>query len=321
MVVYFEASKTGITGYEKADLPDFMKTLPIGLQYVGPIGTLILLLINGYTPALCAVIASILIFFVSYFRKETRMNFSRLIDTLEATTRTSLSVATSCSCAGIVVSSIILTGLGGKFTSIVVAMAGQSLFLALFLTMIAALVLGMGMPLPVVYILTAVLCGPAIVNLGIPLLAAHLFLVYFSAISAVTPPVAVAAYAAAAIAEDNPVKIGFKAFVYALPGFIIPYVMVYDQAILLQGSVIQIIIAVISSTIGVFSLCSAVSGWLSTKLVYLEKGLLFAGGLLLIFPETVSSLIGLLLLLPVFYLNHKRQLKSKAASILLVQHK
>jgi len=197
-------------------------------------------------------------------------------------------------------------------------MAGQSLFLALFLTMIAALVLGMGMPLPVVYILTAVLCGPAIVNLGIPLIAAHLFLVYFSAISAVTPPVAVAAYAAAAIAEDNPVKIGFKAFAYALPGFIIPYVMVYDQAILLQGSVIQIIFAVSSSMIGVYSLCSAVAGWLFTKLGYLERGLLLAGGVLLIFPETVSSLIGFVLLLPVFFLNHKRKLKSVAAPILQV---
>jgi len=132
------------------------------------------------------------------------MGLFRLLDTLESATKTSLSVATSCSCAGMVVASIILTGLGGKFTSLVVLMAGQSLFLALFLTMIAALVLGMGMPLPVVYILSAVLCGPAIVNLGIPVLAAHMFLVYFSAISAITPPVAVAAYAAAAICGRKP---------------------------------------------------------------------------------------------------------------------
>ena len=315
IVVYFEASKTGITGYKKSELPVFSKTVPIGLQYIVPIGALILLLINGYAPARCAVIASVLIFFASFIRKETRINLSRLLDTFETTTRTSLSVATSCSCAGIVVGSIILTGLGGKFTSIVVLMAGQSLFLALFLTMIAALVLGMGMPLPVVYILTAVLCGPAIVNLGIPLLAEHMFLVYFSAISAITPPVAVAAYAAAAIAEDNPVKIGFRAFRYALPGFIIPYVMVYDQAILLQGSWIDILMAVISCTAGVFSLCAATSGWLFTRIGYLEKGCLFSGGILLIFPETISSVIGVFLLCPAFFLNYRKKRKSVQAVV------
>jgi TRAP-type uncharacterized transport system fused permease subunit len=151
--------------------------------------------------------------------------------------------------------------------------------------------LGMGMPLPVVYILTATLCGPAITTLGIPIIAAHLFLVYFACVSAVTPPVAVAAYAAAAIAEDNPMKIGFAAFRYAIAGFIIPYVMIYDQSILLEGGLVKILIAIASCTLGVIALSSVVSRWLFTTLSFWEQALLFVGGILLIYPESVTSLI------------------------------
>ncbi|VTR70323.1 TRAP transporter, 4TM/12TM fusion protein [Desulfosarcina cetonica] len=307
LIVNFEASKTGIAGYKKDELPQFLKTVPIGFQYIVPILTLIILLMKGYAPALCAVTASILILISSFFRKTTRINLFRLLDTLESTVRTSLSVVTSCACAGIVVGSIVLTGLGGKFTSIVVLMAGKSLFLALCLTMVSALVLGMGMPLPVVYILTAVLCGPAIMSLGIPMLSAHLFLVYFAAISAVTPPVAVAAYAAAAIAEDNPIKMGFAAFRYAIPGFIIPFVMVYDPSILFQGTIFNILIAITSGVLGVFALCSGVSGWLFTRLGYAENAIMIVGGFLLIFPEKLSSIVAVCLVLPVLYINRRKK--------------
>lgn len=310
IIVHLEASKTGVTGYTKEELPSFIRTLPIGLQYIGPIAILMGLLIVGYSPGLCAVIASILIFIASYIRKDSRMSLIKFLSTLEATSRTSLSVATSCACAGIVVGSIILTGLGGKFASLVVMMSHQSLILALILTMFASLILGMGMPLPVVYILCAVLCGPAIAELGIPVLAAHLFMVYFASVSAVTPPVAVAAYAAAAIAKDDPVKIGFAGFKYALPGFIIPYVMVYDQAILLQGTILEIIFAVISCSIGVFALSSAICGWLFVRLKHWEVVLLLASGCFLIFPEIISSLVGLSALIAVTLINHKRKSKN-----------
>lgn len=312
LIVYFEASKKGITAFRKDELPSFIKTIPISLQYIGPIAVLVILLIMGYAPALCAVVASFLIFIVSFFRKETRMGIGKLVNTLEATAKTSISVATSCMAAGIVVGGIVLTGLGGKFASVVVSLSHQSLFLALFLTMIASLILGMGMPLPVVYVLTAVLCGPAIVGLGIPTIAAHLFLVYFACISAVTPPVAVAAYAAAAIAEDNPVKIGFLGFKYAIAGFIIPYVMIYDQSILLQGAAHSILIAVVSCSIGVLALSSTVSGWLLTSLSIWEKVLLFAGGVLLIYPEIITGLIGICCIIPVLMINyHKKKINHK----------
>jgi len=307
LIVHFESSKAGIEGYRKEELPSFLKTLPIGLQYIGPMAVLIILLVLGYSPALCAVVASILIFIASYFRSSTRMGLRSLVDTLESTAKTSLSVATSCAAAGIVVGAIILTGLGGKFASIVVALSHQSLFLALFLTMIASLILGMGMPLPVVYILTAVLCGSAIASLGIPLIAAHLFLVYFACISAVTPPVAVAAYAAAAIAEDNPMKLGFAAFKYAIAGFIIPFAMVYDQSILLQGDVFKILLAVASCTIGVFALSAAVSRWLFTTLSRLGQVMLLVGGILLVYPEWITSLIGICIIAPAVRINYQKK--------------
>lgn len=313
LIVYFEASRTGIVGFKKEELPSFSKTIPISFQYIGPIGVLITLLIVGYAPAMCAVIASFLIFVASFFRKETRINLSGLFKAFEATSKTSLSVATSCASAGIVVGIIILTGLGGKFASIVVLLSHQSLFMALFLTMIASLMLGMGMPLPVVYILTATLCGPAITTLDIPIIAAHLFLVYFACVSAVTPPVAVAAYAAAAIAEDNPMKIGFAAFRYAIAGFIIPYVMIYDQSILLQGGLVKILIAIASCTLGVIALSSVVSRWLFTTLSLWEQALLFMGGVLLIYPESFTSLIGLGCMAPVVYMNRRKKVALQRA--------
>jgi TRAP transporter 4TM/12TM fusion protein len=315
LVIHFEASKTGIRGLRREELPSFIKTIPIGFQYIGPIAVLIVLLIKGYAPALCAVIASFLIFLVSFFRKETRMNLRKVLGSLESTAKTSISVATSCLSAGIVVGAIILTGLGGKFSSIVVAVSQQSLFFALFLTMIASLLLGMGMPLPVVYILTAVLCGPAIASLGVPKMAAHLFLVYFACISAVTPPVAVAAYAAAAIAQDNPVRIGFTGLKYAIAGFIIPYALIYDQSILLEGSVHKVITAVVSCTIGVFALSSAVSNWMFNSLLPWERVLLIIGGILLVYPETLTSLIGICFVVPVVGMNYRRMalLKKRAA--------
>jgi TRAP transporter 4TM/12TM fusion protein len=306
LVIHFEASKTGIRGLRREELPSFIKTIPIGFQYIGPIAVLIVLLIKGYAPALCAVIASFLIFLVSFFRRETRMNLRKVLGSLESTAKTSISVATSCLSAGIVVGAIILTGLGGKFSSIVVAVSQQSLFFALFLTMIASLLLGMGMPLPVVYILTAVLCGPAIASLGVPKMAAHLFLVYFACISAVTPPVAVATYAAAAIAQDNPVRIGFTGLKYAIAGFIIPYAFIYDQSILLEGSVHKVITAVVSCTIAVFALSSAVSNWMLSSLLPWERVLLIIGGILLVYPETLTSLIGICFVVPVVGMNYRR---------------
>jgi TRAP-type uncharacterized transport system fused permease subunit len=134
--------------------------------------------------------------------------------------------------------------------------------------------------------------------------------VYFSAISAITPPVAVAAYAAGAISEDNPMKTGVHAFRYAIPGFIIPYVMVYDQGILLQGSWMNTLGAIISCLAGVMALCSTTSGWLFTRTSYLEKGCLFSGGILLIFPEPISSFIGVIFILPAIYLNYRRKQKT-----------
>lgn len=313
LIVYFEASRTGIVGFKKEELPSFSRTIPISFQYIGPIAVLIILLIVGYAPAMCAVIASFLIFIASFFRKETRINLSGLLNAFEATSKTSLSVATSCASAGIVVGIIILTGLGGKFASVVVLLSHQSLLMALFLTMIASLMLGMGMPLPVVYILTATLCGPAIATLGIPIIAAHLFLVYFACVSAVTPPVAVAAYAAAAIAEDNPMKIGFAAFRYAIAGFIIPYVMIYDQSILLQGGLVKILIAIASCTLGVIALSSVVSRWLFTALSFWEQALLFVGGMLLIYPESLTSLIGLCCMAPAVFINRRKRVALQRA--------
>ncbi|CCK80847.1 TRAP transporter permease [Desulfobacula toluolica] len=313
LMIYFEASKKGIEGYKKENLPSFFKTLPISTQYIIPIALLIILLMRGFPPAYAAIVASFFIYLASFLRKKTRITFSKLCDTMVATSKTSIAVMTSCASAGIVVGAIMLTGLGGKFASIVIALSQQNLILALILTMTAALILGMGMPLPVVYILVAVLCGPAIVSLGIPIIAAHLFLVYFACISALTPPVAVASYAASAISGGNPLKTGFAGFKYAIAGFIIPYVMVYNQSILLIGSFKAVLFAVISATIGIFALSAAISKWVFTRLTLVEQLFLFLTGILLIFPGWLTDTIGIGILIPILFINYYKN-KTKSIS-------
>ncbi|PLR83270.1 C4-dicarboxylate ABC transporter [Bacillus canaveralius] len=291
--VHFQAKKTKMAGYDDETLPTVKGVMKSMGQFIIPIIVLVVFLEQGFTPVLGAIAASVATIIVSYFKKETRLTPKKLFNTMiETTTRISPLVAV-CAAAGIVAGVIQVTGLGGKFSSLIHAASGGSIFMTLLVTMVVCVIFGMGMPTPAAYILTAVLAAPIMIEVGIDLLEAHLFILYFACLSAITPPVAVAAYAAAAIADANPIKIGLLACRLGAVAFIIPFMFIYDPALLLIGSPVEIIIAVISAIIGVLALAAGFEGWFGIPLKKYEQFIVIISGLLLIYPHYVSSIIGL----------------------------
>jgi TRAP transporter 4TM/12TM fusion protein len=215
---------------------------------------------------------------------------------LEDGARNTLAVAAACACAGIVIGVIALTGLGLQFTSVVLAAAKESLIPALGLTMIAGIILGMGMPTTPAYIVQAALLIPALIKLGVIPIAAHLFVFYFAIISAITPPVAMAVYAAAGIGKTNLWATGLAAMRLGATGFIVPFMFVYGTSLLFIGSWFEILTTIVSSSIGVICLSASLHGWLLKPTVWWERLLLASAAFLLIKPGLLTDAVGLLLL-------------------------
>jgi len=196
-----------------------------------------------------------------------------------------------------------LTGLGLKFTSLILAIAGNSLIPALIFTMFAGIVLGMGLPTTAAYIVQAALLIPALIKLGVPIIAAHMFVFYFAIISAITPPVAMAVYAAAGISGSNLWKTGLEAMRIGATGFIVPFMFVYGPSLLIMGSTGDIMTTIISASIGVVVLSAGLMGWLLKEATLLERVILVVGALLLIKPGLITDAIGLVLLITVILMQ------------------
>jgi len=291
--VHFQAKKLKMAGYEDDHIPTVKSVMKEMGQFTIPIIVLIIMLEQGFTPVLGAIAATVATIIVSYFKKDTRLTPKKLFTTLiETTTRISPLVAV-CAAAGVVAGIIQVTGLGGKFSSLIHAASGGSIFMTMVVTMVVCIIFGMGMPTPAAYVLTAVLAAPIMIEVGIDLLQAHLFILYYACLSAITPPVAVAAYAAAAIADANPMKIGFLACRLGAVAFIIPYMFVYDPSLLLIGSTGEIIIAIVTGIIGVISLAAGFEGWFGKTLKKWEQGIIIISSILLIYPNIIASVIGL----------------------------
>lgn len=217
-------------------------------------------------------------------------------DALEDGAKNALAVASACACAGIVIGVIALTGAGLQFTSLILAAAKDSLVPALILTMIAGIILGMGMPTTAAYIVQAALLIPALIKLGILPIAAHMFVFYFAIISAITPPVAMAVYAAAGIGKTNLWATGLAAMRLGAIGFIVPYMFVYGPSLLFVGTWFDIITTIVSASIGVICLSAALHGWLTKPTVWWERVLLGVAAFCLIKPGIYTDILGLVLL-------------------------
>ena len=194
----------GLKGMPKEQLPDFKSTLKKGYICLVPLALLIVLLVSGFSPTLSASYSILLVYLMSFLRRETRMSFRKLLETMELAAKMAVSISAACAAAGLIVGVVGLTGLGLKFSGMVLTVAGSNLFVALLLILLASLVLGMGLPVTASYIMLAVLAAPALLELGVPLLAGHLIIFWYSQDANVTPPVCLAGYAAAGIAGSIP---------------------------------------------------------------------------------------------------------------------
>ncbi|NLT95603.1 MAG: TRAP transporter fused permease subunit [Clostridia bacterium] len=278
-----------------------------------PIFVLFYMLMKGYSPSMSGTLCTVLLVLVSFLRKSTRLTFSSLIKTIENAATSALVVITSCAAAGIVVGIIEYTGLGERLATSIVSMGGDNLLLVLFLVMIISLILGMGMPPVPAYVLQVGLTIPALIEIGVPVYIAHLFVFYFCGLSLITPPVAVASYAAAGIAEGNPMSTGFQAFRMAIPSFVVPFIFVLDPALLLVGSLPNIILVTVTALISVCALAIALEGYVYTNLSIGERLLALIAAILLILPYASTALPGLAILAVVIFIQRNKKMKGNAA--------
>lgn len=299
MAVHFEAKRIGLRGMPKEEMPKLGTVLAERGHLFLPLLVIIVVLLLGYSAAFAALAGICSVIPTTWLRASTRGTFTLkvLIDTLELGARNSVVVALACACAGIVIGVITLTGLGLDFTSIVLDVSRNHLILALLLTGIAGIILGMGLPTTPAYIVLVALLVPALVKLGVRVEAAHLFVLYFAVLSAITPPVALAVYAANGISRASLVDTSIAAVKLGMTGFIIPFMFVFGPSLLLEGDWSTILLTVISATIGVICLAGALhrSFFFGTINLF-ESALLLAAALLLIKPGLTTDLIGLLLI-------------------------
>lgn len=314
--VHFQAKKKNMAGFsENEEIPTIKNVMKKMGQFIIPILILVIFLERGSSPVLAAVYATVATIIVSYFKKVTRMSVKKIFDTLIDTVIRISPLVAVCAAAGIVTGAVQITGLAGKFSTLINTLSGGQILLTLFITMIVCIIFGMGMPTPAAYVLTAVLAAPILIESGVPLLQAHLFILYYACLSAITPPVAVAGYAAAAIADANPMKISLLACRLGIVAFIIPYMFVLNPSLILIGSVGAIIISVITAIIGVIGLAAGFEGWFVKDMNNFEKLVVIVASLLLIYPNLILSLIGASLLLVILIPKIVSTYKSKRGAV------
>ncbi len=305
--VHFESKKQGILGMDKHLLPNLRQLLMQRGYLLLPIIVIFHQLISGRTPMRAALVAIIVAFIVSLLRKETRMSLRELIDTFEQGARTALPVIAACASAGIIVGVVVQTGLGGRIADGIISLGAGSLFLTLFFTMIACLILGMGLPTTANYVVTATMAAPALLKLGVPVLSAHMFVFYFGIVADITPPVCLAAFAAAGLAKANPFWTGVNAVRLAIAAFIIPYVFVmHPQLLLIDVQPLELPIIVITALLGMMAVSASLMGYFIRTAYWWERGILIVAGLSLISPNLLTSAIGLALLLAVLFIQSRR---------------
>ena len=315
IMVHLEAKRYGLKGLPPEEIPNFFKLMFSYWYLLLPLIVLVTMMMTGYTPARSALVAIVVAIVVSMFRKETRMSPQTFLDALEGGARNIIGVAIACSVAGCIVGIVTLTGIGLKLAGGLLSLSGGNVLLALFFTMIASIVLGMGVPTTANYVIMATITAPVVLKLGIDLLPAHMFVFYFGIVADITPPVALAAYAGSAIARSNPLKTGVQATKLAIAAFLIPYVFALNPSLLLLGSTpIQVISVTITAFIGMFGVASAVEGYLFANMNPIIRIIALAGGLLLIIPGAATDIIGVILVLLVMAFQKVRSKKANSAN-------
>ncbi len=313
--VHLEAKKLDLHGMPKEQLPKARKLvkkiyllLPLIMLVVWVSG-------NFMTMQKAASLAIVLTVVVSLFNKDNRITPGKILEALEAGGKSAITVGAACGVAGIISGTITMTGLANDIINAIVSVAGDRLIIALILTMLCCIVLGMGVPTTANYCIMAATTAPILIRMGVPVMAAHFFVFYFGIVADITPPVALAAYAGSAIAKSNPMKTAFNASKLAVAAFIVPYMFCFNPAMLLiDTTAIQVVQIAITAFIGIFALAAALEGYCFANMNAVIRIVIAAGGLLLIHPALTTDLVGLVIVFASLGFQYVLSKKRKAAA-------
>jgi TRAP transporter 4TM/12TM fusion protein len=315
LFVHFEAQKQSIWGLPKDQLPNIFQTLKDGIHFIIPVAILIIVLVMNYSPMMAGFIAILAVYCTAMIRRGSRISFGTLIKTLEQGARNAIVVAVACAAAGIIVGIVNLTGTGLRFSSLVVSLSQGIPLLALLLVALTSLFLGMGLPVTASYIVLIILAGPGLMDLGIPLLTAHMIVFWYSQDANVTPPVALESFAASGIAGSSPMKTAFTSWKLAKGLYIIPIIMAYHP-LLLNGTPMAVTKTVIFSLLSIIAFVVCLERYFLTHLTWPETILQGAAALLLIWANPTFNSIGLVLfIILVVYQLIRRKKSAKPQSI------
>jgi len=291
LFVHLEAQKEGIWGQPKEVLPRLGKTMKKGIHFIIPVGILITVLLMNYSPMMAGFIAILAIYFTALLRKDSRISFTTLLKTLEQGARNAVVVGVACAAAGIIVGVVNLTGTGLRFSSLVVSLSQGNLLLALGLIAITSLLLGMGLPVTASYIVLVILAGPALMDLGLPLITAHMIVFWYSQDANITPPVALESFAASGIAGSSPMRTAFTSWKLAKGLYIIPIVMAYHP-LLLNGTTGEVVQTVIFCTFAITAFVICLERYFLVPLIWAETILYGGAAIALIWANDTLNYIG-----------------------------
>lgn len=307
-VVHLQAGKNEIEPVvqdAEADEESIWMILGKGGQYIIPFLTLVLLMVNGYSP-FKASFYSIIILLVAHIIWTRRISMDLLYKAVRAITegtKAVIPIAIACAAAGIIAGTLGITGLGSKISGLIILASGGITFFALLFTMLTAIILGMGLPTTAAYLILATVVAPALSNMGVPLLTAHMFVFFYGCVSTITPPVALASYVAAGIAKADINKVGWTAFLYGITCYILPFMFFYGPGLLMQGSVVDIILAVVSGAVGVYCIASFVVGYMRINLGRTTRIAAGLAGVALLHQGLITDAIGLIVFIGIWYFN------------------
>ena len=294
-----EASKLSLHGVPRELLPDFKEVMKRSYMFIPVVG-LFAMLAAGFSVIYSGFIGIVASFLVSWLTKDNRMGLKEVLEGFDKGARGAIQLMAVCASAGIIMGVIALTGIGMKFASLLLGIAGTSEFMAIVFAMLISIILGMGMPTTAAYAVAASVVAPGLVRMGIEPLLAHFFVFYYACVSAITPPVALASYAASAISGSDPMKTGFTSFRLGIAAYIVPFMFFYAPAILMIGDPFSIILRAITALIGIYALSSAVQSWYWGRVGFLMRIVLFAASFLLVSKNEILDFLGLGILVAMF---------------------
>ncbi|MSP67325.1 MAG: TRAP transporter permease [Alphaproteobacteria bacterium] len=288
------AVRSGLRGLPRAELPR-LPPMVLRIYLLAPIAVLIWLFVAGYSGFRAAAVGILACILVSWFTRATRMGPRAIVGALDLAAKDAVQLVAVCAAAGVIVGIVALTGIGGRFSQLVLAIAGQNQLLAMAFTMVIVIILGMGMPTTAAYAISAAVVAPGLIKLGVPTLVAHMFIFYYAVLSAITPPVAVASFAAAGMAQADPWRTSLIAVRLGLATFIVPFMFFYSPLLLGQGAALAVAHVFVSAAMGVVFMACATEGWLNGPLRWPLRVALFVAALLLIVPEGYTDVAGLVI--------------------------